>query len=232
LLAVGLASAQAGAAERPAPVAPGSESLSVATASKDVRAVADWIVVSGDNRGLAYVIVDKLNAKVLVFDGHGRLQGATSALLGLGVGDDTVSGIGRRRLATISPEERTTPAGRFVASLGHDFEQDVLWIDYDAAVSLHRVIVGRPQERRSQRLGSASTLDNRISYGCINVPAAFYDRMIVPAFRGTVGIVYILPETKPVEQVFAMSEIRRAPKTESAAEGFPHLDDSRARLPR
>jgi hypothetical protein len=228
LLAAGLASAQAGAAERPVPAAVGSESIGLITASKDVRAVAEWIAASGDNRGLAYVIVDKLNAQVLVFDGQGRLQGATSALLGLGVGDDTVPGIGKRRLAAIGPEERTTPAGRFVASLGHDFEQDVLWIDYDAGVSLHRVIAGRPQEHRSERLGSVSTLDNRISYGCINVPAEFYDRMILPAFQGTVGIVYILPETKPVAELFPVSERPRAAETEAPREGYLHLDDSRA----
>jgi hypothetical protein len=228
LLAAGLASAQAGAAERPAPAAQGRESLSVETASKDVRAVLDWIAASGDNRGLAYVVVDKLNAKVFLFDSRGRLQDATSALLGLGLGDDTVPGIGSRMLATIRAEERTTPAGRFVAALGHDLEQDVLWIDYDAAVSLHRVIAGRPEERRSERLKSPSTLDKRISYGCINVPAAFYDNMIVPAFRGTVGIVYILPETKSVAAVFGFSESSRTPRRVPAPQRYPHLEDSRA----
>jgi hypothetical protein len=229
LLAALLVSAEAGAAERRAPAANGNESLAVETASKDVRAVVDWIAASGDNRGLAYVIVDKINAKVFVFDAHGGLRGATSALLGLGVGDDTVPGIGHRRLATMRAEERTTPAGRFVAALGHDLEQDVLWIDYDAAVSLHRVIVGRPEEHRSERLKSPSTLDKRISYGCINVPAAFYDSMIVPAFRGTVGIVYILPETKAVEAVFGFSRSSSNPARVPPPPQYPHLEDSRTR---
>ncbi|MEA3065449.1 MAG: hypothetical protein QOJ27_1901 [Sphingomonadales bacterium] len=197
-----------------------------------MRAVLDWIASSGDNRGLAYVIVDKLNAKVFLFDAHGRLQGATSALLGLGLGDETVPGIGNRRLATISAAERTTPAGRFVASLGDDLEQDVLWIDYDAAVSLHRVIVGRPEEHRSERLRSPSTLDKRISYGCINVPAAFYDNVIIPAFRRTVGIVYILPETKSVGAVFGFSEGAAPPPRVTAHPRYPHLEDSRARADR
>jgi hypothetical protein len=47
-------------------------------------------------------------------------------------------------------------------------------------------------------------LDNRISYGCINVPAKFYDAVVVPAFTGTVGIVYILPETKPLKAAFGI----------------------------
>ena len=133
-----------------------------------------------------------------------RLLGAASALLGLGLGDETVAGIGQRRLATISPRERTTPAGRFVASLGNDYEQDILWVDYDSGLSLHRVINGHPKERRHQRLASPTPLDNRISYGCINVPVKFYDDLVISAFTGTVGIVYILPEDQAIEEVFAM----------------------------
>jgi hypothetical protein len=169
----------------------------------DVREVAQW-AQSGDARGLPFVVVDKIAAKVFVFDRGGRLLGAAPALLGLGRGDDSAPGIGQRRLATITPDERTTPAGRFQASLGHDFEQDILWIDYEAALSLHRVIPGNPKDRRAQRLASASALDNRISYGCINVPARFYDTVVAPVFAGTVGIVYILPETRAARDVFAM----------------------------
>jgi hypothetical protein len=127
-------------------------------------------------------------------------------LLGLGLGDQSVPGIGQRRLATITPAERTTPAGRFKASLGHDFEQDILWVDYDLALSLHRVVAGSPKDRRHARLASASPHDNRISYGCINVPVDFYDRVVIPAFTGTVGIVYILPDSKPLRAVFAIPE--------------------------
>lgn len=171
-------------------------------ASTDVRKVADWALASHDSGDLPFMIVDKVNARVFIFDRAGGLLGAAPALLGLGRGDAGVPGIGQRRLATITPAERTTPAGRFQAALGHDFEQDILWIDYDAALSLHRVILGNPSDHRRQRLASASPLDNRISYGCINVPAAFYDKVVVPAFTGTVGIVYILPEVRAVEEVF------------------------------
>jgi hypothetical protein len=172
------------------------------TASADVHRTADWIAASGDNRELPFMIVDKREAKVFLFDARSRILGAAPALLGLGRGDDSVAGIGHRRLAAIAPAERTTPAGRFESALGHDLEQDVLWIDYDAALSLHRVIVGNPSDHRHERLASATPLDNRISYGCINVPASFYDGIVVPAFRGTVGIVYILPETRALGEVF------------------------------
>jgi hypothetical protein len=172
-------------------------------ASGDVRDVAAW-AVAGDAQRLPFAVIDKVAAKVFMFDSAGRLLGASAALLGISHGDDSVPGIGKRKLATIKPQERTTPAGRFQASLGQDFEQDILWIDYDAALSLHRVIVGNPRDNRAGRLASASPLDNRISFGCINVPAPFYDKVVMPAFTGTVGIVYILPETKPLRAVLAV----------------------------
>lgn len=181
------------------------------TASRNAHDVVAWILKFGDNQTLPFVIIDKIDAKVFVFDGQGRMQGAAPALLGLGRGDESIAGIGKRKLATIRPEERTTPAGRFQASLGRDFEQDILWVDYDAALSLHRVITGNPKDRRQARLASVSPDDNRISYGCINVPADFYDRVVVPAFTGTVGIVYILPEAKSLDRVFPIRTERVSP---------------------
>jgi len=175
-------------------------------ASNDAMRVADWVVTSGDNNGQPFAIIDKVQAKVFVFEKGGRLRGATFALLGKARGDDTVAGIGSRKLSTIRPEERTTPAGRFVADLGHDFKQDILWIDYSAAISLHRVITGSPSDHRRQRLATTSTLDKRISYGCINVPAKFYDEVVRETFTGTSGIVYILPEIKQVQDVFSLAK--------------------------
>jgi hypothetical protein len=176
-------------------------------ASKDARRVADWVVASGNNDGLPFVIIDKLGAKVFVFDSVGRLRGATFALLGMARGDDTVPGIGSRRLSTIRPWERTTPAGRFVAALGRDLETDVLWIDYGASVSLHRVIIGNPGDHRLQRLAINSPLDKRITYGCINVPVKFYEDVVLKTFARTSGIVYILPEIKPIADVFPLAYI-------------------------
>ncbi len=177
-------------------------------ASEDVHTVMAWVATTNDNHGLPYIIVDKVRARVFAFDARGVLRGTAPALLGLARGDDSVPGIGTRKLAAIAPAQRTTPAGRFEASLGFDFEQDILWIDYDAALSMHRVIVGNPADHRRARLTSPTPLDNRISYGCINVPARFYDTIVAPLFKGTVGIVYILPETRPIDAVFAMHGAR------------------------
>jgi hypothetical protein len=173
--------------------------------SRETRRVADWIVNSGDNGDMPFVIVDKIDAKVFVFDADGQLRGAAPALLGLARGDDSAPGIGDKKMSDMRPEERTTPAGRFVASLGYDFDRkDILWVDYDGAVSLHRVVTTNPKERRLKRLATPTPLDNRISYGCINVPAMFYDNVVIPAFTGTDGIVYVLPEIRSISEVFAL----------------------------
>jgi len=178
--------------------------------SEAVRAIAEWVADSGDNRALPFIIVDKVKAKVLVFDAVGRLLGASPALLGLAHGDDSVPGIGERKIADIRPEERTTPAGRFEAEMGRNASgEDILWVDYDNAVSMHRVRATNPAERRLQRLASPTPNDNRISYGCINLPAAFYDRIVRPAFEPHAGIVYVLPETRPALPLFGAYPIER-----------------------
>lgn len=171
--------------------------------SQSAQQTANWVVDSGDNLGMPFMIVDKTDARALLFDADGELRGAASALLGLAIGDDSSPGIGTRKLSSIRPEERTTPAGRFVASLGRNLKnQQILWVDYGDAISLHRVATGSAKERRAERLASEDVHDNRISYGCINVPVAFFDRLVAPAFTGTNGVVYVLPETRSNQAVF------------------------------
>ena len=172
-------------------------------ASAEVRYVADWVASTSDNVTMPYIIIDKVDAKVHVFDAEGRLQGTAPALLGMVPGDGSAAGVGNRALSAIGPSERTTPAGRFVASLGPDLHgQDILWVDYNTALALHRVGKGTPAERRAQRLESPTPEDNRISYGCINVPVTFYEQVVRPAFKQSSGVVYILPEKSKARDMF------------------------------
>lgn len=208
-----LALALAGAGAPPALAAgnaapPARANFGQQQASPDARHIADWALHSGDNAGLPYVVVDKVNARVFVFDGAGRLLGASAVLLGLARGDDSVPGIGSRKLSTILPAERTTPAGRFVAALDKSLAgEEILWVDYDSGVALHRVIATVPKERRLQRLESSLPLDHRITFGCINVPVKFYETVVSPTFTGTSGIVYVLPEVRPVREVFGSYDV-------------------------
>lgn len=180
--------------------------------SPAVRQMADWVMASRDHQGMPFVIVDKQHVRVFVFQPSGKLSGATPALMGFALGDDSVSGIGEREMSAIQPHERTTPAGRFVSLPGvNSFGEDIVWVDYAAAVSMHRVRAKEPTERRLERLASATPDDNRISFGCINLPAEFYDAVVKPALGTRRGVVYVLPETRPLQAVFGDLLPKRQP---------------------
>jgi len=180
-----------------------------ATPAEDVRDLADWVADSGDAGHGPFLVIDKKNARMYIFDSNSTLVADSTILLGGARGDDTVPGIGSRPIEQVRPEERTTPAGRFVGERGHDARgEDVVWVDYDAAVSIHRVLTTNPAERRLERLASASREDKRISYGCINVPKAFYEKQVQPLFARRRAVVYVLPEVKRLHDVFNMYEVR------------------------
>lgn len=187
----------------PAPSPPKRADFGAEDKSPAARRIADWVVDLGDNRGLPFAIVDKTDAKVFVFSAEGKLVGAAPVLLGIARGDDSRAGIGERKLSEIPPKDRTTPAGRFLASLGHNSHgKDILWVDYENAISLHRVVTNNPKERRLERLASPTPSDNRISFGCINVPAQFFDDVVRTTFDGTYGVVYVLPEVRHYSEIF------------------------------
>jgi hypothetical protein len=177
-------------------------------ASHDARQVAEWVIETGDHhagdgRLLPFSILDKKDARVFVFKADGHLVGAAPALLGLGRGDVALPGIGARELSAIAPKDRVTQAGRFVAEIGADSHgEDVLWLDYEGALAMHRVIATNPKERRLHRLATPTPLDNRISWGCINLPVKFYEKVVQPTFIGTKGIVYVMPENRQPRDFF------------------------------
>lgn len=176
-----------------------------ARAQGEVESLVQWVRATGDNQGAVFAVVDKKGARVHVFDAGGKKRASAPILLGLARGDDSVPGIGERPMAQIRPEERTTPAGRFASEPGRNLKgEDIVWVDYDAAVSMHRVRATNPAERRLERLATPGVEDNRISYGCINVPAAFYDAHVKPTLGARRGVVYVLPETRPLAAVFGL----------------------------
>ena len=192
LLAAGLAGLTAVASGAP-----------VAALSNDARDLVSRVAQSNDHQGAPFLVLDKRQARLWVFDAQARLQGSTPVLLGLATGDDTAPGIAELPLLQIAEAARTTPAGRFVIEPGRNLLGDeILWIDYAAAVSMHRVRSVHAGERRLQRLASPRAADRRISYGCINVPVAFFNRALRPLFKEPQAIAYVLPETRPMAAVF------------------------------
>jgi hypothetical protein len=181
----------------------------VSDMTRDVRNLVDWIVDSVDHQQLPFIVIDKKEAKVFVFQPDGKSEGATSALIGTTIGDKTTPGVGLKKISEISLEERTTPAGRFEADLGFDLRRsELLWIDYESGFSMHVVLTANASERRLQRLTSENTADHRITYGCINVSSHFYKEVIHRIFKNSKGIVYILPEIDSVQKVFGTEAAR------------------------
>ncbi|MEW6707546.1 MAG: hypothetical protein AB1430_22095 [Pseudomonadota bacterium] len=172
--------------------------------SADAQKLLHWVRQTGDNRGQPFAVIDKRNARLHVFEPGGRLRGTAPVLLGIARGDDTAPGVGDKKLSEVLFHERTTPAGRFVAEHGMNARgENVIWIDYDAAVSMHRVLTTNPKERRLRRLATPSAADNRISYGCVNVPKRFFEDVLVKTLKTPRPVVYVLPETRPLDATFA-----------------------------
>ncbi len=173
------------------------------TASVDVRYTAARVLASSDNQGWPFVIVDKKEARIFVFQATGQLLGASPALLGLATGDHSVPGIGQREPSKILPFERTTPAGRFLSQPGRNLDgEEVVWVNYSEGLAIHRVRPGQSQERRLQRLASSTPEDNRISLGCVVVPVSFYEEVVHPVLGKNYSVVYVLPETRSAHALF------------------------------
>jgi hypothetical protein len=172
--------------------------------SLEGQRVADWIATSGDNRALPYAVVDKNEASLILYDAKGKLVGQVPVLIGIAAGDDATPGVGSKKLGEIGPAEKTTPAGRFLAKFGYAAgRQRVLWVDYTNSVAIHPIPSdAAKREQRRERILSPAVDDNRITFGCINVPRAFYSTNLGPLFQKKGGYVYVLPDTKPLEEIF------------------------------
>lgn len=184
--------------------------------SQDAQRVINWVSLSGDNDKMPFLVIDKVAAEVFAFDSEAQLVAASPALVGMAAGDEATPATGDRELSSIPRDDRTTPAGRFIAKFGPAAgHRQVLWVDFPSAISLHSVITVRKQHRL-ERLKSPSPDDNRITYGCINVPADFYAKVVKPLFEHGAGVVYILPEIKRLDEVFLA--MPRAPDTPAAVQ--------------
>ena len=167
-----------------------------------VQGFAADVVRSGDAAGMAFAVLDKPSATVTIFDAKGQLVARSPVLLGQAVGDVAPPDIGTRPLSKVKLNEKVTSAGRFVTEAGRNHTgEDIVWLDYQQALSMHRVRNVRG-ENRPQRLASPTVADNRISYGCVNMPPSFYESYIDPLFGKQKGVVYVLPETQPVASLF------------------------------
>jgi hypothetical protein len=180
-----------------------------AEAPADVVHVANWVSYTRNNKKKAFVLIDKKQARMYVFDPRGKLKSDSPILLGKAVGDDAVPGIGSKPMSQMKEEEKTTPAGKFLAAPGRNtYGEDIIWIDYNNAISMHRLRKVSAEQRRAERMNTPQVDDNRISYGCVNVPHKFYNSVLRPTVAKQGAFVYVLPETRSPQQQFGSFDVR------------------------
>jgi hypothetical protein len=164
--------------------------LARARASPEVEHVAQWAVDSQDHAGLPFVVIDKARARLFAFDANGRLLASAPVLLGASHGDGPAAAA-------------ATPAGRFVAATWLSILGDgIVWINADAALSLHGIPSGMSPGHGAQRLASDDVEDKRISDGSLHVGGEFYRDYLSP-LKSQASIAYVLPEVVPVRDVFS-----------------------------
>jgi hypothetical protein len=172
--------------------------------TRDAGSVLEWVRESGDARGKPFAVVDKQAARIYVFHPSGRLAGESPVLLGSAPGDHIAPGVGAHaQTGHVPPAERTTPAGRFEAAPGVNTSgEHVVWVDYESAFAIHRLRPGFAFKARTERLGTDTTQDKRVSWGCVVVPVAFYEKVVATVLGRSQSVVYVLPEARPLRAVF------------------------------
>lgn len=159
------------------------------TLSQQVKDTASHVVQTKDNGGKPFIVADKMSGNITLFDANGKVLTTAPALYGSEVGD------------TLQGTNRQTPAGRFTLTYSKDDKSlgDMQVLDgvsmqdgnTNYVWAIHRVINPKG-ENRLNRLNSKTASDNRISNGCINVPAEFFNKHLNRQFD---GVLYVLPET-------------------------------------
>ena len=66
-----------------------------------------------------------------------------------------------------------------------------------------RALAAGDAGKRPERMATVTPLDDRVTYGCVNVPADFYDRWVMPTLGKTLGVISVLPENQPVKEHFS-----------------------------
>jgi hypothetical protein len=182
--------------------------LERADASPQVERVVQWAVDSQDHFGLPFIVVDKINARLFAFDATGHLSASAPVLLGASRGDGPAA-------------PAATPAGRFVGATWLSSGNDgIVWINADAALSLHGIPSGISPGRGVQRLASDDLEDKRISDGSLHVAGQFYRDHLDP-LKSQASIAYVLPEVLSAGDVFSMypadSRFAQSPRAQPAS---------------
>lgn len=178
--------------------------------SRAASTVNSWVQESKDNAGRPYIIADKAAGEIHIVGADGRVKATAPALYGKKLGDGMTLG--------------ETPAGIFTvhqeaapSSYGGDLQQFATAPNGDI-YAIHRVLTTNPKQNRLGRLASPTADDNRVSLGCINIPADLYNKYLSGNFNGK---LYVLPDQRSLGDVFKGVDQQRAQANLKQGETLP-----------
>lgn len=168
----------------------------------DVVKTAQWALDTKDTEGYPFIVTDKVGAAMYFFDENGVLLKKSPVLVGKNVGDF----IGNTDAGRITPSGRFEIAPETDATYGNVFSvMGTDMVDSETGdlveVAIHRLALHDPSENRPQRIATKTPLDNRISWGCLNLDNKVMDWAVRNYPLG--GVIYILPETAKGRSAFA-----------------------------
>lgn len=178
-----------------------------ATFSADVRIVADWMLRNNKHESGPFIVADKAGGVMYAFDSAGVLIAKSSALYGKTRGDSLTEKQAALSIDQVTNADKVTPAGLFRAK-GADtvYGKGVVFAEYARTrLTIHQVFLGNKAEGRQGRMQSASLADHRVTFGCINAPAEFISRVVVPFFGGE-SVIVVLPEAQSVVSFFGIED--------------------------
>lgn len=176
--------------------------------SDSAKSVATHTLNTGN--GKAFLVVDKPNAMLYAFSADGALLNKTPVLTGKSIADVAPESATGKNLDNYTDAEKVTPAGKFTGKFTYSADYGSIIAldetnDGSSLIAVHRTYLGTPSENRAGRLASPTTADNRISYGCVNVPSAFYDSVIAPNYVGESQVI-VMPDKSDAKKFFGVAE--------------------------
>lgn len=164
--------------------------------------------------GKGFIIADKPNGMIHVFDKDGNVIAQDTALYGRDVGDVLGS------VSSLEGGKKVTPAGKYAleavklrdgGTYAGGYTLDLVGTnDGTGSIAIHAAYLGNVNEKRLERLASPDVKDNRVSYGCINTShKTFLDKIIPNINKLDGGMVFVLPDSP---ETFSMPAAPTAPQ--------------------
>jgi hypothetical protein len=149
--------------------------------------------------GKGFIIADKPNGMLHVFNADGSMLVQDAALYGKDIGDT------EGKVSSLEGGKKITPAGNYTlrAAANADYAGGKLLQlvetkdTNNAYIAVHAAYLGDPKEQRLQRLASPGAEGKRISYGCVNTTHDTFLKSILPnidSLNG--GMIFVLPDAQ------------------------------------